>query len=86
VDPKFGDLIENLIATTTRVIIAHPSRALASPKAQKVQLPMSPVLLAWSVSQRASHDVIIRATIEHVTTFFIDEVISSDTAPQGRAK
>ncbi|KAI9510659.1 hypothetical protein F5148DRAFT_540875 [Russula earlei] len=59
--PGFGDLISKLVTTTDDVIIAQ-SRKLS--RTQRAQPRMSPVLLAWSISQRASHDLIIRAAIE----------------------
>ncbi|KAI0246861.1 hypothetical protein BJV78DRAFT_1286036 [Lactifluus subvellereus] len=62
--PEFGDLIDKLIVTT-RQVLAEPRAVVTPPKAQKAKLRLpSPVLLAWSVAQRASHNVIIEASIE----------------------
>ncbi|KAH9977502.1 hypothetical protein BJV74DRAFT_153229 [Russula compacta] len=57
--PGFIDLIDKLVARTDVVINAHPHNALS-----EAQPRMSPVSLAWSVSQRASCDVTIWAAIE----------------------
>jgi len=63
-EPVFGSLINKLITTTDQLIIAHSCNTLELSKAQKAQSRMSPVLFAWSISQRASHDVIMQAAIE----------------------
>jgi len=65
--PRFRDLVEKLVATTNEVIIARSRNIPASSEAQRTQLRISPVALAWSVSQRASRDINIQATIECVT-------------------
>ncbi|KAF8474333.1 hypothetical protein DFH94DRAFT_805789 [Russula ochroleuca] len=52
---KFRDLIEKLVTTTDEVINAH---------SRETQPQISPVTLAWSVSQRTSRDINIRAAIE----------------------
>jgi hypothetical protein len=55
---KFRNLVEKLVSTTDEVINAH--------QPQKI----SPVTLAWAVSQRASHDINIQAANECVIHFF----------------
>ena len=69
--PRFRDLIVKLVATTNDVIIGHSCDISASPEAQRTQSRMSPVTLAWSVSQRASCSINIQAAIECVTSFLI---------------
>ena len=69
-DSKFGYLIGNLVVKMNRVMTTHSRNTPVSPRSQK-QYPMSPVLLAWSLSQRASRDAIIQATIEYVTSFLL---------------
>jgi hypothetical protein len=69
--PKFHHLINKLVATTDGVIIAH-SRNMSSPsEAQRTQSRLSPVSLAWSVSQRASRDINVQAAIECVTSLIL---------------
>ncbi|KAH9998770.1 hypothetical protein BJV77DRAFT_980342 [Russula vinacea] len=58
----FRDLIENLVTTTDEVINAH---------SREMQPQQSLVTLAWSVSQRASHDINVQAAIERVTSFLL---------------
>lgn len=69
VQPRFRDLIVKLVATTDEVIVGHPRNISASSEAQRSQSRMSPVTLAWSVSQRASRDINVQAAIECVTSF-----------------
>jgi hypothetical protein len=66
--PKFRNLINKLVATTDDAIIAHPRNISASSEAQRTQLRLSPVSLAWSVSQRASRDINVQAAVECVTS------------------
>jgi hypothetical protein len=70
--PKFHDLINKLVATTDGVIIAH-TRNMSAPSAgaQRSQSRLSPVSLAWSVSQRASRDINVQAAIECVTSLLL---------------
>ena len=65
---KVGDMIAKLVATTDEVINGHIS---ASSKAQGTESRMSPVTLAWSVSQRASLGINVQAAIECVTSFLL---------------
>ena len=58
-------MIAKLVATTDEVINGHIS---ASSKAQGTESRMSPVTLAWSVSQRASLGINVQAAIECVTS------------------
>jgi hypothetical protein len=69
--PRFGDLIVKLVATTDEVIIGHSRNISASSEAQRTQSRISPVTLAWSVSQRAGRDINVRAAIECVTSFLL---------------
>jgi hypothetical protein len=73
--PRFGDLIDKLVATTDEVIYDQSSNISASSEAQtlpqRTQSRMSPVTLAWSVSQRASRGINIQTTIECVTSFLL---------------
>jgi len=62
--PRFRDLILKLVATTDEIIIGHSRNISASSEAQRSQLRMSPVTLAWSVSQRVSLDINVQAAIE----------------------
>ena len=77
----FRDLIDKLVQTTDRLIIHHPHKISASSEAQR----MSPVPLAWSVSQRASRDINIQTAIERVTPFLLMSLLSH-TVRQSRAK
>lgn len=82
VGPRFIDLIDKLVTKTNVVINAHSHHARALSEAQ---LRMSLVSLAWSVSQRASCDVTIRAVIECVISFpYLNS--SSHAMPQGWAE
>jgi hypothetical protein len=63
--PRFRDLIDKLVQTTDRLTLAHYSRGISAPfEAQGSQPRLSPVSLAWSVSQRASRDINIKTAIE----------------------
>jgi len=87
VQPKFRDLIVRLVATTDEVIIGHYSRNVStSSEAQRTQSRMSPVTLAWSVSQRASRDINVQAAIECVTLFLpLNLFFSYHTTGLGKA-
>jgi hypothetical protein len=68
---KFRHLINKLVATTDGVIIAH-SRSISAPsEAQRTQPRLSPVPLAWSVSQRASREINVQAAIECITSLLL---------------
>jgi hypothetical protein len=69
--PRFGDLIVKLVATTDEVIIGHSRNIPASSEAQRTQPRISPVTLAWSVSQRASRGINVQAAIECVTSLLL---------------
>ena len=77
--PKLRHLINKLVTTTDEAIIAHSrSRDISAPsETQRTQPRLSPEKLAWSVSQRASRDINIQATIEcvisllHLTLFSV---------------
>lgn len=64
--PGFGDLIVKLVATTHKVITGHSYDISVSSEAQRTESQMSPVALAWSVSQRVSRVIKVDATIECV--------------------
>ena len=74
--PKFRDYIERLAMTTDQVIIAHSRNISASPGVQRMQPGIFPVTLAWSVSQRASRDINIQASIERVTSSLLLNLFS----------
>jgi len=63
-EPVFGSLVHKLVTTTDELIMAHSSNPLESPRVRKAQSRMPPMLLAWSISQRASHGIIIETAIE----------------------
>ena len=71
--PKFRDLIDKLVATTDEVII---SRNTSASEVQRSQSRMSPVTLAWSVSQRASRDINIQTAMQCVTLFLLSNPFS----------
>ena len=68
--PRFRDLIDKLVATTDGVIIGHSHSPNMSTLSES-QRTKSPVTLAWSVSQRASLGINIRAAVEWVTSFML---------------
>jgi hypothetical protein len=76
VQPSFRDLIVKLVATTDEVIIGHSRNISPSSEVQTSQSRMSPVTLAWSVSQRASRGINIQAAIECVTSFLLLNLFS----------
>ena len=73
---KFRELINRLVATTDGVIIAHSRNVSAPSEAQRSQLRLSPVSLAWSVSQRASRSINVQAAIECVTSLLLTNLLS----------
>ena len=73
--PKFRYLIHKFVSTTDEVIVTHSRNISAPSEAQRTQPRLSPVSLAWSVSQRASRDINVQATIECVTSFLLFELI-----------
>ncbi len=86
--PRFRDLVDKLVATTDEVIIGLSRHISALSEAQRAQSRMSPVTLAWSVSQRASRGINIQTAIEYVTSFLLLN-LSSHALPsvrQNRAK
>jgi hypothetical protein len=83
--PGFRDLIVKLVAITDGVITDH-SRNISGPsEGQKIQSRMSPVALAWSVSQRVSRSINIQAAIECVNSFLLLNLFSH-TIQQSWAK
>ena len=74
--PKFRHLTNNLVTTTDRVIISHSRNISAHSEAQKTQPRLSPVPLAWSVSQRASRAINIQAAIEWITSLLLMNLLS----------
>ncbi|KAF8489076.1 hypothetical protein F5888DRAFT_1210533 [Russula emetica] len=76
--PKFRGLINKLVATTDGVIIAHSRNVSAPSEAQRTQPRLSPVSLAWSVSQRASRDINVQAAIEVGRSRYWRRLWSSD--------
>jgi hypothetical protein len=71
--------------TTDQLIVAHSRDTLRLSRAQKAQSRMSPVLLAWSISQRVSHDVIMQAAIECVTSLLFLNLFSYRVTGLGEA-
>jgi hypothetical protein len=85
--PKFRHLINKLVAKTDGVIIAHSRNISAPSEAQRTQPRLSPVSLAWSVSQRASRDINVQAAIECVTSLLLLNLfLSSHTVRQSWTK
>jgi hypothetical protein len=83
--PKYRDLINKLVATTDGAIIAHSCNTSAPSEAQRTQSRLSPVSLAWSVSQRASRGINVQAAIECVTSLLLMSLLSH-TVQQSWAK
>ena len=85
--PKFRHRINKLVATTDGVIIAHSRNTSAPSGAQRTQPRLSPLPLAWSVSQRASRDINVQAAIECVTALpLLILFLSSHTVRQSWTK
>ena len=85
--PRFRDRINKLVVTTDGVIITHSRNISALSEAQRTQPRLSPVSLSWSVSQRASRDTNIQASIECVTSLLLLKFIfSSHTIRQSWEK
>ena len=78
--PKFRHLINKLVATTDGVIIAHSRNISAPSETQRARPRLSPVSLAWSVSQRASRDIKVQAAIECVTSLVLLNLFFSSHA------
>ena len=84
---KFRHLINKLVAKTDGVIIAHSRNVSAPSEAQRTQPRLSPVPLAWSVSQRASREINVQAAIECVTALLLLNLFfSSHTVRQSWTK
>lgn len=64
---KFGDLIAKLVTTTHRLIIVDPNNAIVP----SAYFQIAPVPFVWSIAQRVSHDLIIRASIEYVSSSLV---------------
>ncbi|KAH9041168.1 hypothetical protein EDB84DRAFT_1474613 [Lactarius hengduanensis] len=64
--PAYRYLIGELTSTTHAIIKADSHHFAGGPTSSQVRqrLPITPALLAWSIAQRVSHDVIIQASIE----------------------
>ena len=72
----FHDLIDKLVQTTDRLIVAHSHKTAVPFEAQRTQPRMFLVPLAWSVSQRASRGINILTAIERVTSFLLLSLLS----------
>ena len=72
----FRDLIDKLVQTTDQLIIAHSGKIAVPSEAQRTQPRISPVPLAWSVSQRTSREINILAAIERVTSLLLMNLLS----------
>ena len=69
--PKFRYLINKLVATTDELIIANSHNIPSASEAQRTKPRLSPMSLAWSVSQRASREINVQAAIECVTSLLL---------------
>jgi hypothetical protein len=58
-----GDLIDDLVVRTDRLIMSLPSSEQGS------NTPISPIRLAWSAALRTCRGIIIDASIEYVAFF-----------------
>jgi len=60
-------------------ITANPynSIGLSTSQARQGRPPTTPVALAWSIAQRANHDITIQASIEHVFLSSFLKVVTS---------
>jgi hypothetical protein len=64
---KFSDLIENLVATTDRLIVGSRGSTQAGAQGSKQRLGAVP--LAWSRAVRVNHGIIIEALIAYAVSF-----------------
>jgi hypothetical protein len=73
VKSQLGDLVDNLVVTTDKLIkgLATTSLSSSPSNVQRNKLRISPVYLAWSVALRACRDVIIQTSIEYVNPLLI---------------
>ncbi|KAH9018535.1 hypothetical protein EDB85DRAFT_2294485 [Lactarius pseudohatsudake] len=64
--PAYRYLIGELTSTTHAIIKADAHHFAGGPTSSQVRQrpPITPVLLAWSIAQRVSHEIIIHASIE----------------------
>lgn len=64
----FRDLLDNLVVTTNRFLTGSRTASANSsqPSAQRTELLIAPVHLAWSVALRVNRDIFIQASIEYV--------------------
>jgi len=84
--PRFRHLVNKLVATIDGSIIAH-SRNVSAPSEPRTQPRLSPVSLAWSVSQRASRDINVQAAIVCVTSLLLlNSFFCSNTVRQSWTK
>ena len=64
---RYGDLIDNLVGMTDRLITGSRGSTRAGAQAGKQRLGAVP--LSWSAAVRMNHDVTIQSTIECVVFF-----------------
>ncbi|KAH9018529.1 hypothetical protein EDB85DRAFT_2294479 [Lactarius pseudohatsudake] len=76
--PAYRYLIGELTSTTHAIIKADSHHFAGGPTSSQVQRPpITPALLAWSIAQMVSHDIIIQASIEHVLSSSFPKTITS---------
>jgi hypothetical protein len=69
-NPRFIDLIENLVVTTDRFItVSRAPSTRAGVQGEKQRVGAVP--LAWSAALRVNHDTIIQASIEYVVLLLL---------------
>lgn len=67
VNSQLGDLIDDLVVTTDRLIMGSPTSSVSlRSSGQMAKTQISPDSLVWSVALRACPDILIQASIEYV--------------------
>ena len=66
VKASFGDLIDNLVGVTDRLITGSRDGTSTRDSAQTGMQRLGAVPLSWSAAVRVNHDVVIQSTIECV--------------------
>jgi hypothetical protein len=67
VNSQLGDLIDNLVVTTDRLIMGSPTGPVSfRSSGQMAKTQISPDSLVWSAALRACPDILIHASIECV--------------------
>lgn len=71
---KYGDLLENLITTTHKLITADSrktSMLSVSSESREGNFQINPVSFVLSIEQRVNHNLIVQASIELVTSLLV---------------